>query len=102
MSEINYLICDRCKKEITVPAYIRVQASIMLQQNVSPAPMIFTCKEHAENYAKTMILHDDCWIAELTDHGVPLHDMVEVRKRYNENAARKNAAQSDIKVKEES
>lgn len=80
--EIKFPICDRCKKEIQDIAYISVMPSLILQKFFAQIPPIFKCKEHAENYTKQMIFHDDCWMEELTDHDVEIHDMKEIIKQY--------------------
>ena len=77
-------VCCRCKKEIKEVAFIKTQPAIVLQQFFTQIPPIFKCPEHAENYAKGMQFHSDCYIAELREHGVEIHDMDEVVKRYSE------------------
>jgi len=77
------IICNRCQKPILDLSYVEVRPTIVLQKYMAPIPPVFSCPEHAENFATPMRFHDDCWIAELKDHGVPIHDMKEVIKKYN-------------------
>ena len=88
-NEKQFPICNRCKKEITDPALVYIQPALLLQEFFVQVSPLFSCPEHAENFAQKMIFHDDCWIEELTDHGVPIHDMKEVKKRYAEEALKK-------------
>ncbi len=78
----NKPICARCKKEIESIAYVRVQPTLILQPYMPQTPPLFKCREHAENFAKPMDFHDDCWIDELLDHEIPIHDMKEIEKKY--------------------
>ena len=73
--DLKFPICHRCKKEIEDVAYIAVSPAIILQKFFTQTPPIFKCKEQAENYSKQMIFHDDCWMDELKDHSVELHDI---------------------------
>jgi len=74
----KYPICNRCQKEITVPAYVKIWPSIVLQELFEPMPAIFKTPEHAENFSKGMIFHTDCWMDELRDHGIKLHDIKKI------------------------
>lgn len=76
-------MCDRCKKSITDIAFIMASPSIVLNGIFDQSPAIFKCKEHAENFAKHMKFHSDCWMDELKDHGVPIHNMTEIIAKYN-------------------
>ena len=80
--EKKFPICNRCFKSIETVAYVKVWPSIVLQEFFTQIPPLFHCPEHAENFAKTMNFHDNCWISELQDHNVPIHDMEEVKKKY--------------------
>lgn len=90
----KFPICNRCQKEIEDVAFIAVQPTIILQQFFVQTPPIFKCPEHAENFTKNMIFHDDCWLAELKDHNVPIHDMTEVAKKYAKEALEKLTSSS--------
>jgi len=74
----NQLTCSRCKLPIEAPAYMRVNASIILQKKFDRQPPLYACKEVAENMAMAINLHDHCWIATLEDHGVVLHDIKKI------------------------
>lgn len=87
--EKKFPICNRCKLPITDISLIYIQPAVLLQRMFMQVPPIFSCPEHAENYAQKMVFHDDCWISELKDHGVLIHDMKEVRKRYAKEALEK-------------
>jgi hypothetical protein len=87
--ENKFPICDRCKKSIETPAYVLIWPSIVLQPFFPQSPPLFSCIEHAENYSHSLKLHDDCWIDTLKDHGVQIHDMNEVKKKYAEEALKK-------------
>jgi len=81
---MNNLVCAKCKKEIKPSfAYVIVRADIILREPVS-RPVVFTCIEQSENYAKKLIMHDTCWIELLKECGIKLHDMNEVYKKYKE------------------
>ncbi len=82
--EIKLSVCNRCRKPIEDVALVKTQPAIVLQQYFAQVPPIFKCPEHAENYSKGMIFHADCYMEELKDHGVEIHDMDEVIKRYTE------------------
>lgn len=86
------LTCNRCFKKIEDLAYIKILPSIILQEFRPQVPPIFSCIEHQENYCKGMIFHDDCWMAELKDHKVEVHDMTELRKKYAREALEKLAS----------
>lgn len=75
-------VCSHCGKIIEDVAFVEVRPTIVLQEYFAQTPPIFKCKEHAENYTKTMKFHADCWMDELRDHGVEIHDMKEVIKKY--------------------
>jgi len=95
-TDFNVVICDRCKKPITVVSYIRVSGAVILQEYFEPIPPLYRCKEHAENYAKFLSLHDDCWMATLTDHGVKINDMTEILARMRKEVEDKN---KEVEVK---
>ncbi len=84
-NENNQLVCDRCKKIIEEPAYVLIQGSIVMQFGVNNCtPNIFKCPEHAENYAKTLDMHPECFMDLLKEYGAPLHNMTEVLKKLQE------------------
>jgi hypothetical protein len=83
------LFCDRCKQPLEDVCFVHIQPALLLQKFYVQIPPIFTCPEHAENYAQSMRFHTDCWMDELRDHGVPIHDMTEVKKRYAKEALEK-------------
>lgn len=66
-------------------AYIIIRGSIVLSRP-NNRPMIFTCIEQEQNYAQGLIVHDACWIKILKEHGIELHDMNEVAKKYKKEA----------------
>lgn len=74
------LICQRCKKEITTPAYVLIEGKIITN---STNPKVFVCPEQAFNYAQKIIMHDTCWIQTLKELGSPIYDMGKVREKYN-------------------
>lgn len=74
--------CDKCGKEITTLAFIKLQPAIMIRKIYSGNLPIFSCREHQENYSHTLDLHEDCWMSLLKESGVKLHDMKEVKKKY--------------------
>lgn len=80
--KIEFPICSRCKLSITDAALVYIQPALLLQKFYAQVPPIFHCPEHAENFARTLLFHDNCWMEELKDHGVPIHDMKEVKKKY--------------------
>ena len=88
MAEENkdFPTCNRCKKPIEDACLVYVQPALLLQKFFVQTPPLFHCPEHAENYAKSMVFHGDCWMDELRDHGVAIHDMKEVKKRYAKEA----------------
>ncbi len=90
MPEMKLITCNRCQKTIEDIAYVKIQPAILLQEFFTQTPPLFSCPEHAENYSKGMTFHTDCWMAELKDHGIPIHDMTQVAKKYLEqfNAAK--------------
>jgi hypothetical protein len=76
------LICNKCKKEIPDDmAYMSVKGDIILRMP-KRKPVVFTCAEQAENYARQMTIHDVCWIQMLREHGIELHDMNAVAEAY--------------------
>lgn len=77
-------ICNRCKLPVETPAYVLLLPSIVLQHFFSQTPPLFSCIEHAENYNHSLKLHDNCWIDMLKEHGVVLHDLKEVAKKYEQ------------------
>lgn len=90
-------ICNRCQKLIETPAYVIVSPAIVLQEMFDKTPPLFNCPEHAENFTKQMLFHDFCWIAELKDHGVEIHDLEEVKKKYAKEALDKIINESSSK-----
>ena len=81
--------CNRCKLPIEDAALVFIQPALLLQQFYAQVPPIFHCPEHAENFAQKMVFHDHCWMEELKDHGVEIHDMAEVKKKYAKEALEK-------------
>lgn len=85
--ESEKLICARCKKEIPNDiAYVLIQGSIILRGMFDRNPNIFTCKEQAANYSRKLVMHDQCWIDTLKDHGIKLYDMNKVAEEYMKRA----------------
>ncbi len=79
---MDKLICSKCKKEIPDDmAYVSVKGDIILRMP-KRKPIVFTCAEQAENYARQMTLHDVCWIQMLREHGIELYDMNAVAEAY--------------------
>ena len=87
--EEKQLICNRCQIEIKDVGYIKIIPTIMLQDIFDKSPLLFSCKEHAENYNHSLIFHDNCWCDTLRDNGVILHDLKEVAKKYTEEELKK-------------
>jgi len=77
------LFCDRCKKGIIEDtAYVIVSGNVVMFDPNIKKPMVFTCIEQMYNFAQKFILHPQCWINTLADHGIALYDMQEVAKGY--------------------
>jgi len=86
-------ICDRCKKVIPDEmAFVVVGGTIVLRGVFGYRPPVFTCPEQAENYAKVLEMHDQCWVDTLADHGVELYDMQKVADGYAKKQKKKNAS----------
>ena len=81
MESKSFPICTRCLKPIEDAAYIHIIPTIVLRDIPATMPVIFKCREQAENYAKTMDFHDDCWMLELKDHKIPYTDLTELAKK---------------------
>lgn len=76
------LICSRCKETIMKDnTFIIVRGDIVMH-NPNLKPNIFTCPEHAFNYAQRLIMHSCCWIETLREHGIELFDMQKVAQEY--------------------
>ncbi|MBI5124026.1 MAG: hypothetical protein HZA72_01245 [Candidatus Omnitrophica bacterium] len=76
------IICSRCKKSILKDnAFIIVRGDIVMY-NPNIKPTLFTCPEHAFNYAQRLVMHSTCWIETLKDHGAELFDMQKVAEEY--------------------
>jgi len=80
------LICQYCKKEIKVPAYVIIQGTIIKN---TKAPIVFTCPEQSFNYSQGIIVHSTCWIKMLEEYGSPMFKMDDVIKKYNEKNKKK-------------
>lgn len=103
MSEENiFPICNRCQKPIQDPALVYIQPAILLQKFFVQVPPLFSCPEHAQNFARVIIFHDDCWMEELKDHGVDIYDMKEVKKKYAKEALEKITNESGSSLSSES
>lgn len=88
--EIKLPICNRCQNPIKEPMYIQAIPTLILQKSFTQMPPLFSCPEHAENYTKYMIFHDTCWIEELKEHGITIHNITEViKKRAKEELEKK-------------
>ena len=74
------LICQYCKEEIKDPAFVLVRGEIITN---SRNPRIFTCPEHAFNYAQGIVAHSVCWMKILREYGTKLYDMDKVYAEYN-------------------
>ncbi len=81
-NDSKFPICHCCGKPIEDVAFIEIIPTIILQKYFTQTPPIFKCKEQIENYTQRMRFHDDCWMKELENHGVELHNMTEVLKKY--------------------
>jgi len=88
------IICDRCKKPIEDLCYVKVMGALVLKKYMPQIPPIFKCWEQADNYAKYLILHDDCWIKTLEEHGVKLVSMTELAKKITKQ---KNKEKKELK-----
>ena len=82
MDEKEVIVCNGCKKPIEEIAYIHILPSIVMQKFFTANPPLFKCKEHLENYSKTLDFHDTCWMKELKSHGVEINNMTEIAKKY--------------------
>jgi hypothetical protein len=91
----DFPICNRCRLPIEDPAYVYIQPALLLQHFYAQVPPLFSCPEHAANFAQKMVFHDDCWMDELRDHGALTHDMKEVKKHYAKEALEKIVNESN-------
>lgn len=99
MSEVQVPVCGRCKKPIVDIAFVQVNGAIVLQTIFKPEIPLYKTVEHAENYAKRINLHADCWMDTLRDHGVQLHDMTKVLAELQAKAAIDKKPQKSLKKK---
>jgi len=83
------IVCDRCKKPIDDLCYVKVSGSLILREYMPQVPPIFKCIEQADNYAKYLTLHDDCWIEMLGEYGVKLVSMTELAEKITKEAEKK-------------
>ena len=74
------LVCQYCKEEIKDPAFVLVRGEIITN---SRNPRVFTCPEHAFNYAQGIVIHSVCWMKMLKEYGTELYDMGKVYKEYD-------------------
>jgi len=78
--------CNRCGLPIKDLCYVLVQPALVLQRYIAQIPPIFKCKEQADNYSKSMSFHECCWMDELRDHGIKLHDIMAIAHNLQNNA----------------
>jgi len=83
---VKFPLCNRCQKDIQDAAFVVVQPAIILQKYFAQTPPLFKCPEHAENFTKNMVFHSDCWMDELRDHNVPIHNMTKIIQQYAKSA----------------
>ena len=77
------IICQRCGKKITEPAFVLVRGEII---NRMQGTMIYTCPEQMFNFDQKIILCAPCWIETLRDHQTEVYDLKKVIEAYNEKA----------------
>jgi hypothetical protein len=82
--------CGRCKRAVTDVSYLEISANIVLQEFLPNIQVpIYRCPEAAENYAKRIAMHDDCWLDTLKDHGIKLHDITSILEKMKQKSKEK-------------